>query len=51
MRTELTERLGISVPVLGAPMGGVAHGRSARAVTEGGGLGMGLASVAPTALT
>jgi len=40
LHTELTDRLGIVVPIIGAPMGGVAHGRLARAVTEGGGLGM-----------
>lgn len=40
LHTALTERLGIRLPILGAPMGGVAHGRLARAVTEGGGLGM-----------
>ena len=39
-RTSLTERLGVSLPIIGAPMAGVAHGALARAVTEGGGLGM-----------
>ena len=38
--TALTERLGVALPILGAPMAGVAHGTLARAVTEGGGLGM-----------
>jgi nitronate monooxygenase len=40
LHTELTEQLGIRFPIVGAPMAGVAHGRLARAVTEGGGLGM-----------
>lgn len=40
LHTELTGRLGVVFPIIGAPMGGVAHGRLARAVTEGGGLGM-----------
>ncbi|MGH9087457.1 MAG: NAD(P)H-dependent flavin oxidoreductase [Acidimicrobiales bacterium] len=40
LRTSLTERLGVAFPIIGAPMGGVAHGALARAVTEGGGLGM-----------
>jgi nitronate monooxygenase len=40
LRTALTERLGIALPIIGAPMAGVAHGALARAVTEGGGLGM-----------
>jgi nitronate monooxygenase len=31
--------MGIRFPIVGAPMAGVAHGRLARAVTEGGGLG------------
>lgn len=33
-------RLGVASPIIGAPMAGVAHGALARAVTEGGGLGM-----------
>ena len=40
LHTELTRRLGVVFPIIGAPMAGVAHGRLARAVTEGGGLGM-----------
>ena len=40
LRTALTERLGVALPIIGAPMAGVAHGALARAVTEGGGLGM-----------
>lgn len=40
LHTELTARLGVAFPIIGAPMGGVAHGRLAQAVTEGGGLGM-----------
>ncbi len=40
LTTELTERLGIRYPIVGAPMAGVAHGALARAVSEGGGLGM-----------
>ena len=40
LRTSLTERLGVALPIIGAPMAGVAHGALARAVTEGGGLGM-----------
>ncbi len=38
-RTSLTERLGIRHPVLLAPMGGIAGGRLAAAVTRAGGLG------------
>jgi nitronate monooxygenase len=30
----------VALPIIGAPMAGVAHGKLARAVTEGGGLGM-----------
>ncbi|MGH9067189.1 MAG: NAD(P)H-dependent flavin oxidoreductase, partial [Acidimicrobiales bacterium] len=40
LTTELTERLGIRHPIVGAPMAGVAHGALARAVSEGGALGM-----------
>jgi nitronate monooxygenase len=40
LRTALTDRLGVTLPIIGAPMAGVAHGALARAVTEGGGLGM-----------
>ncbi|MHB1554263.1 MAG: NAD(P)H-dependent flavin oxidoreductase [Acidimicrobiales bacterium] len=40
LRTSLTERLRVPFPIIGAPMAGVAHGALARAVTEGGGLGM-----------
>ena len=40
MRTSLTERLGIAHPVVLAPMGTVAGGRLAAAVTAAGGLGL-----------
>ncbi len=40
IRTRLTEALGIAVPILSAPMGSVAGGRLAAAVTAAGGLGM-----------
>ena len=40
IRTRLTERLDIRHPVLLAPMGGVAGGRLAAAVTSAGGLGL-----------
>ncbi len=40
LRMALTERLGMALPIIGAPMAGVAHGALARSVTEGGGLGM-----------
>ena len=40
MRTALTEKFGIGHPVVLAPMGGVAGGALAAAVSEGGGLGM-----------
>ena len=40
IRTRLTERLGIRVPILNAPMGGHAGGRMAAALTEAGGLGL-----------
>jgi nitronate monooxygenase len=40
LRTPLTELLGITHPVLLAPMGGVAGGRLAAAVTAAGGLGI-----------
>lgn len=39
LRTRLTERLGIRHPVLSAPMGFVAGGKLASAVTQAGGLG------------
>ncbi len=51
LRTPLTERLGVMFPIVGAPMAGVAHGNLARAVTEGGGLGMiGVGSADPADL-
>ncbi len=51
LRTALMERLGVALPILGAPMAGVAHGALARAVTEGGGLGMvGVGSADPAEL-
>ena len=40
LRTPLTELLGITYPVLLAPMGGVAGGKLAAAVTAAGGLGI-----------
>lgn len=40
LRTRLTERLGIEHPIISAPMGFVAGGRLAAAVTNAGGLGM-----------
>ncbi|HEX4817678.1 MAG TPA: nitronate monooxygenase, partial [Nonomuraea sp.] len=40
VRTWLTERFRIGVPVVGAPMAGVADGRLAAAVSAAGGLGM-----------
>ena len=40
MRTWLTERFGLTVPVVAAPMAGVSTGRPAAAVSETGGLGM-----------
>jgi nitronate monooxygenase len=40
LRTRLTEKLGIRHPVLSAPMGGIAGGRLAGAVSEAGGLGL-----------
>ncbi|MFX0577520.1 NAD(P)H-dependent flavin oxidoreductase [Nocardia nepalensis] len=40
LRTDLTEMFGIDHPVMLAPMGGVAGGELAAAVSEGGGLGL-----------
>jgi nitronate monooxygenase len=40
VKTWLTERFGLSVPVVAAPMAGVSTGRLAAAVTSAGGLGM-----------
>jgi nitronate monooxygenase len=40
LRTALTEKFGIDHPVVLAPMGGVAGGALAAAVSEGGGLGV-----------
>lgn len=40
MRTWLTERFGLTVPVVAAPMAGVSTGRLAAAVSAAGGLGM-----------
>jgi nitronate monooxygenase len=37
--TELTRRLGLAVPILSAPMAGVAGGALAAAVSRAGGLG------------
>ena len=46
MRTWLTERFGLTVPVVAAPMAGVSTGRLAAAVSAAGGLGM--VGVGPT---
>ena len=40
MRTPLTDRFGLAVPVVGAPMAGAADGRLAAAISAAGGLGM-----------
>jgi nitronate monooxygenase len=40
LRTRLTEKLAIKHPVLLAPMGNIAGGRLAGAVSEAGGLGL-----------
>jgi nitronate monooxygenase len=40
MQTELTRRLGLRHPIVSAPMGAVAGGRLAAAVTRAGGLGL-----------
>ena len=40
MRTPLTERFGLMVPVVGAPMAGAAGGRLAAAISASGALGM-----------
>src|SRR3984893_16167410 len=40
IRTRLTKALGITTPILSAPMGFVAGGKLAAAVTAGGGLGI-----------
>jgi nitronate monooxygenase len=40
LRSALTDKFGIEHPIVLAPMGGVAGGRLAAAVAEGGGLGM-----------
>jgi nitronate monooxygenase len=40
LRTRLTERLGIAHPIISAPMGSIAGGRLAAAVTQAGGLGL-----------
>jgi nitronate monooxygenase len=40
MRTWLTERFGLTVPVVGAPMGGVSGGELTAAISAAGGLGM-----------
>jgi nitronate monooxygenase len=46
--TPLTRRFGLTTPVVGAPMAGVAGGALARAVSLGGGLGMiGVGSTTP----
>jgi nitronate monooxygenase len=40
MRTPLTDRFGLAVPVVGAPMAGAAGGRLAAAISSSGALGM-----------
>lgn len=40
LTTELTRRLGLRLPIIGAPMAGAGHGELARAVSSAGGLGM-----------
>lgn len=40
LRTRLTEKFGITHPILGAPMGSVSGGRLAAAVSQAGGLGL-----------
>jgi nitronate monooxygenase len=40
MRTQLTDRFDLAVPVVGAPMAGAAGGRLAAAISSGGALGM-----------
>ena len=40
LHTYLTEQLGLRYPIVGAPMGGVAGGKLARAISVAGGLGM-----------
>lgn len=40
MRTSLTDRFDLAVPVVGAPMAGAAGGRLAAAISAGGALGM-----------
>jgi nitronate monooxygenase len=48
LRTPLTDLLGISLPLVGAPMAGVGHGRLAQAVSAAGALGMiGVGSTTP----
>ncbi|MFI7463706.1 NAD(P)H-dependent flavin oxidoreductase [Nonomuraea sp. NPDC049646] len=48
MRTWLTERFGLTVPLVGAPMAGVGAGRLAAAVCAAGALGViGVSSAAP----
>lgn len=51
LRTTLTERFSLEVPIFGAPMAGVAGGDLAAAVSAGGGLGMiGVGSADPAEL-
>src|SRR5688500_7853070 len=40
MRTWLTERFGLNLPVVGAPMAGAGAGRLAAAISAAGGLGV-----------
>ncbi|MHB2165648.1 NAD(P)H-dependent flavin oxidoreductase [Alsobacter sp. R-9] len=40
LATRLTERLGLAMPILSAPMGGIAGGALAAAVSHAGGLGL-----------
>lgn len=51
VKTWLTDRFGLDVPVVSAPMAGVSGGALAAAVSEAGGLGMvGVAAMTPEAL-
>jgi nitronate monooxygenase len=52
MRTSLTDRFDLAVPVVGAPMAGAAGGRLAAAISAGGALGMvGVGAVSPSWIT
>jgi nitronate monooxygenase len=52
MRTPLTDRFDLAVPVVGAPMAGAAGGRLAAAISAGGALGMvGVGGPSPSWIT